>query len=557
MKPRAWPAAAGRLAVQRPWIALAACLAIGALVSIALGQDANWDLRNYHLYNVWAWLHDRLQTDLAAAGPQSYYNPLLDLPYYLMAPAWEWPRLVAAAQGLWYGALVFVVWRIAVGVARLQSRAFDVGDIAAVVVGVTGSAAIAQVGTTFNEIPLAVLVLAGLLLLLNVLRTTDPLAWRGALWRTGLAGALAGFAAGLKPTAVIYLPALGLALLVTAPKGRRWSLAAAFAVVAALGFLAAYGWWGWWLYQSTGNPVFPYFNNIFHSDWAAAVNGTDARFRPGDAWQWLFYPFYWAVHRVSLVTEPRMLDARFAFAYLAGVLMLAQSAIGAVRRRPSPPPCMAERFVLVFALVGYVCWLTLFSILRYAIPIEAVSGLIVIMAVRRLTAGGAIGVPRARPRLARNVALGIAVVLVLGTHHPRWRRVDYGDRVFQVRLPAVPDGSLVMFVGQPYAYLAPFFHARDLTFVGINWLTDASRRHRLWSLTQQRIGSHREPMYAVLSDESAHQRKLLPLLGVKLTAQCTPVQSNLEHDWRGRDLSENLRVCRVVKTGSRPLSRPP
>jgi 4-amino-4-deoxy-L-arabinose transferase-like glycosyltransferase len=534
-------------------VTLAARLAVGALVAVALGQDANWDLRNYHLYNVWAWLHGRLQTDLAAAGPQSYYNPLLDLPYYLMGVAgdWRWPRLVAAAQGLWYGALIFVVWRIVAALARMRSRPFDAGDAAAVAIGVTGSAAVAQAGTTFNEIPLAVLVLAGLLLVLDAVRTLDPPSRRQALQRTCAAGVLAGLAAGLKPTAIIYLPALGLALLLAAPKGRRMSLAAVFALAAALGFLAAYGWWGWWLYQSTGNPVFPYFNNIFHSDWAASVNGTDARFRPRDAWQWLFYPFYWAVHRVSLVTEPRMLDARFAFAYLAGALMLAQSAFRAWRRRPAGPACMAERAVLVFALAGYVCWLVLFSILRYAIPIEAVTGVVIVMAVRRLADGRATGATPAGLRLARNVALGIAVVLVLGTHRPEWRRVDYRTPVFEVRVPPVPDGSLVLFVGQPHAYLAPFFHARDLTFVGVSWLTGASRRHRLWSLTQQRLAAHRGPMYAVLGDESTSERKLLPGLGVKLTGQCTPVQSNLERNRRGDDLSFDLRVCRVVRTSGR------
>ncbi|KTF40250.1 hypothetical protein [Xanthomonas translucens] len=33
---------------------------LGALLSLLLGQDANWDLRNYHLYNGYAALHGRL-----------------------------------------------------------------------------------------------------------------------------------------------------------------------------------------------------------------------------------------------------------------------------------------------------------------------------------------------------------------------------------------------------------------------------------------------------------------------------------------------------------------
>ena len=61
-----------------------------ALLSLLRGQDANWDLRNYHVYNAWALLEGRLGIDLAPAQMQSYFAPLLDVPYFLLvqhAPA--------------------------------------------------------------------------------------------------------------------------------------------------------------------------------------------------------------------------------------------------------------------------------------------------------------------------------------------------------------------------------------------------------------------------------------------------------------------------------------
>ncbi len=39
---------------------LVLCLIVGGTVSVLLGQDANWDLKNYHLYNPFAFLNDRL-----------------------------------------------------------------------------------------------------------------------------------------------------------------------------------------------------------------------------------------------------------------------------------------------------------------------------------------------------------------------------------------------------------------------------------------------------------------------------------------------------------------
>jgi hypothetical protein len=54
------------------------------LLSIALGQDDNWDLRNYHWYNPYALLNGRLPVDMAPGNWQSYFNPLIDVPYYVL-----------------------------------------------------------------------------------------------------------------------------------------------------------------------------------------------------------------------------------------------------------------------------------------------------------------------------------------------------------------------------------------------------------------------------------------------------------------------------------------
>ena len=44
--------------------ATVAVSALCALVSLLRGQDANWDLRNYHLHNAWSLLEGRLGVDL-------------------------------------------------------------------------------------------------------------------------------------------------------------------------------------------------------------------------------------------------------------------------------------------------------------------------------------------------------------------------------------------------------------------------------------------------------------------------------------------------------------
>ena len=78
---------------HRAWTIALAVLPVLAAV-LALGNDASWDTRNYHLYDPHALLHGRAAIDIAAAQLQGYHNPLLDLPMYLLASADAPPRLV-------------------------------------------------------------------------------------------------------------------------------------------------------------------------------------------------------------------------------------------------------------------------------------------------------------------------------------------------------------------------------------------------------------------------------------------------------------------------------
>ena len=48
-------------------------LLLGGCLSIYFGQDNNYDLRNYHLYNAWSLMNGHLNKDILAAGIQTYF----------------------------------------------------------------------------------------------------------------------------------------------------------------------------------------------------------------------------------------------------------------------------------------------------------------------------------------------------------------------------------------------------------------------------------------------------------------------------------------------------
>lgn len=522
---------------------LVICLLLGALYAMHKGQDAAWDLKNYHLYNAWSFLHGRLSSDLAPAGLQGFFNPLLDVPYFWLGtgPLQHLPRLLSALQGLCYGGVVFILLRVALRLAQIRERPFGISDVLAVGIGATGTMLASQTGSSTNEVPLALLVLLGFYVLLPFCARALP---TRPMRRVMLAGLLCGLAAGLKPTAVIFTPALALALWLAPGTGATaWRLSVVFVLAAIGAFLLAYGWWGWMLVQLTGDPVFPMFNQVFHSPWVPSSANTDRQFMPRSLAQWLLYPFFW-IQKNGYQGGNTFADARYAIAMVAVIWLAVSSRRG--RRRHAAGAC-AVRFMLVFAVVSYALWLALYSILRYAIPIEALTGLIVLVALQELATYF-----RYRHTSSRWIVwtmAGIALVLAGCTRYPDWGHAPYASVVFDVRPPAIESGSTVVVLGQPNAYVIPFLRdAQTLDVVGITWLTADAGGYRLAALTQQRIRSHEGPIYAITRDtNTAEQLQFQRILPGARLVDCQPVISAMERTRRGTDLSQGLRVCEVLR----------
>ncbi len=67
-------------------------LVVLPVASLSLGSDAGWDLRNYHLYDPFAILNGRFETDLYAAQLQSFLILDQDFVLYLLRKAILPPR---------------------------------------------------------------------------------------------------------------------------------------------------------------------------------------------------------------------------------------------------------------------------------------------------------------------------------------------------------------------------------------------------------------------------------------------------------------------------------
>jgi len=149
-------------AAATPWLGLALALVLAGVASIALRQDSSWDLQNYHLYNAWAFIHDRFGLDWAPAQLQSFYSPFLDLPFYALVAADLPPRAIAFALAIPTGVAWYFFARLAAHLfAGLPAQARTPAIAAAMTLGVTAPMSVSLIGLTTNDWYSAAFVMSG------------------------------------------------------------------------------------------------------------------------------------------------------------------------------------------------------------------------------------------------------------------------------------------------------------------------------------------------------------------------------------------------------------
>ena len=434
---------------------LLAVAGMGGL-SVMLGQDNNWDMHNYHLYNAYAFVTGRLHTDLAPAGMQTYFNPLVDLPYYWMTlhlPAPTVAFVMGAVHGL---ALVALAGSVRLALPQAGSRTVWLLALA----GCAGPTFLSEIGNTMGDNTTAPFVLAALLVCLQCFAAGTS--GRAALWRFAGAGLLVGLATGLKLTNAVYAVALAAAVAAAAaPWLVRAQRVGALSLGGIAGLAASAGFWFWRMAVEFGNPLFPQFNNIFHSPMAAAMGMGDTRWGPRSVLEAIGYPFVLLRDPLRFGETP-YITLVWSVAYVAAIAALLAIAL---RRRGSVPPLsQPTRGLLVFVGTSYLVWLTVFAIGRYAVDVEVLLPLVTWVLAREVVFARRWS-SWARRSVVAALALSVAVsVLPFRT----WGHGAFAAKAYDVPMPPIanPATASIVFIGQPTAWMAVFLPP-EMAFVSM------------------------------------------------------------------------------------------
>lgn len=450
----------------RLYVYLAATVA--ALVfSYLLGKEMRWDTLDYHFYAGFSALHNRLDQDYFAAGPQSYFNPYVYVPFYLLATSGLSALAAASILAVLQSAIIWLTYEIAHEIAPVESSRAKVALAAcAAVLALCNPILINQFGSSYVDVLTAEIILAGWLLLLRAVRSPSSITVVSA-------AVLLGAAVALKATNAVHAISAGVLLLFLQASWRQRSrYALQFGLSLAVSFALINAPWSIRLEHHFGNPLFPLLNGIFHSPQYPTARVMDYRFVPESLGDALWRPFAIATPDFTVDDEVQAPDLRYALVLVLAAAMLLVWILRRVRRSRAAGSTPRRNSLSTRGMTALGCgfladwtlWLTASGNGRYFIAAACLAGVLAVALVFHLCAAW----PRARIYLLVAIFGAQIFQLYAGADY-RHEALWDGGPWFSVQVPqdlATKPALYLSYGIQSNSFIVPFL-ASESGFVGL------------------------------------------------------------------------------------------
>ncbi|MFC9777670.1 hypothetical protein [Paenibacillus chitinolyticus] len=129
-------------------------------------------------------------------------------------------------------------------------------------------------------------------------------------------------------------------------------------------------------YLSTGNPLFPFYNQIFKSEYFYMdSNFKDDRWGPHSFFQILFWPVYMYFHP-EILSEKAVYTGRISLGFIAAIFLFIYELVRFKKER---------KFSELFLSILFICCLYIWTIstgyIRYGLYLEVLSGILVVTVI--------------------------------------------------------------------------------------------------------------------------------------------------------------------------------
>lgn len=423
------------------------------LLSVHFGLDNTTELKLYHLWNAHAFVTGRHSIDFAYVGLQSYFNPLADLPYYYLAKILNnFPKLFLFLQGFWGALILFFLYKIIDLLIIEESRNKYFLIIGSLFAASTSYLFFYELGTSLLDLQLCFLPLWGIYVLFKEL-CKQEINYKNI----AISGLLFGLATGLKLTLALHALAMFLALLFYIKRIHSpFKFLFAFCFGGIVGFLITIGYWCYFLWTKFGNPFFPYYGNIFPSEYAENGLYICDYFFPQKWTEWIAFPFFFYNNNQARVFEEVYRDHRYTIGYIIFVVYLFCQIFNFGNFREK----IKEKFqsfvdidkvnlLMLFMTFSYVIWIIEFSIIRYLALVELLLGFIILLFLFFICS-----VLNLKKIFVIFVA-GMSLFLYTTTIQIQ-KRVKPYNVIFDVQDIKIPDNAIVLSYGMPACFVSVF-----------------------------------------------------------------------------------------------------
>jgi hypothetical protein len=475
--------------------------AIIPIFYILQGQDANWDLQNYHLYNTISLFEDSLSSDIAPAGMQTYYNPLVSFPAYLIHRLASTPTesfwfgfALASFQGL-CGPIVFAITQLIVPASNIL--AFFIA-----LFGLTSPMLLSEAGSSMADLTICVFQLSSIYICLRSLKITGKSRLRVLSIGWGILGA----ACAIKFSAIFALPLSLIISLISLHENNkpilRVSLLKRGFYSIVIPWLVGFTIFGWlWFSRSwtdNGNPLYPLFSGIFgESQIFTTDNHDDKRFVVDGFIEYFTAPFLEFINTSRLRAEVPYRDMRPMFSIYLTAVSLFVVLVGFAKRRLLTPQENIKLIIIWLGfqagiIISYVIWIREAGIARYSMHLQILSGVSIYISLLLLSRIGRIFSKRELLRPNFNsvttnssvfaVFLFLLVISIITTQVPNWGRANFNVQWNTLK----PLGSEKEFSTTKYLLNANQKNPKNAPIVLIDkplgWLKQYSPRGKHFSL---------------------------------------------------------------------------
>lgn len=444
------------------------CIFIGGGLSLHFGLGINeYDLYNYHVYAPYAFLNDRIGVDVLPAGIRSYFNPILDIPHYLMLKYINSTGVIAFLQGFYYGVVLFLGYKISALLRFKDDIIRIIFRVSSFIIIATTPIILYECGTFFNDLNVSILILFAIYLYLSKICFKEDSSKRS--WLAVSAGFLLGAAFGLKLIYTVSIVGIIVALILLSPIERKPFKVIGYSFLGfVLGFLIINGYWYYKIWSIYHNPVFPYFNNIFYSEYGQnALVFNDESFylnMPVTFMQKLLYPFIDIISFGKISFASRLFkytDFRPFVSEISVIYLLFYLLYNKMKKKHSTLYEYNSKiilFLIVYFITVFVIWVNFAPNIRYIIPLFVLCPILILYTIFSVSKKcNCYKITRIRYLLL------VAILLIFGLNysnipanyfnHIRTRSVEkYYETANNID---IKNGALVLLGSQQTSYIIP------------------------------------------------------------------------------------------------------